>query len=100
MAENLAADLTVEALARRMHMSPRNFARVFLREVGRTPARFVERLRVEAARRRLEESEGGLEKIARECGFGGADSMRRSFLRVFRIAPSDYRVRFRAAPAG
>lgn len=100
MAENLAADLTVEALARQMHMSPRNFARVFLREIGRTPARFVERLRVEAARRRLEESEGGLEKIACECGFGSADSMRRSFLRVLRIAPSDYRVRFRAAPAG
>lgn len=98
--ENLAADLSVEALAGRSHMSPRNFARVFHKEVGTTPARFVERLRVDAARRLLEETDAGLEQVARACGFGGADSMRRSFLRVLRVPPNDYRGRFRALPVG
>ncbi len=95
--EHLADDLSVGALAQRTHMSVRNFSRIFRRETGHTPARFVERLRVEGARRRLEESGAGLEQIARECGFGCADSMRRSFLRVLRVAPSDYRTRFRGA---
>lgn len=98
IAEHLAEDLSVEALAGRAHMSARNFARAFVKEVGSTPARFVERLRVDAARRRLEETEAGLDRIARECGFGGSDSMRRSFLRVVRVVPSDYRDRFRVAP--
>jgi transcriptional regulator GlxA family with amidase domain len=96
LAGHLNQDLSVERLAERVHMSTRNFARVFRREVGCTPARFVERLRVEAARRRLEESEAGLVRVARECGFGSADSMRRSFLRVLRAAPADYRRRFHA----
>lgn len=95
-----SADLSVEALAARVHMSQRNFARVFRDEVGQTPARFVERVRVEAARRLLEESEAGLDRVARECGFGGPDSMRRSFLRVLRVAPSEYRGRFLPAPNG
>ena len=95
-----SGDLSVEALAARAHMSPRNFARVFRDEVGQTPARFVERVRVEAARRLLEESGAGLERVARECGFGGADSMRRSFLRVLRVAPSEYRGRFLSGPVG
>jgi transcriptional regulator GlxA family with amidase domain len=82
-------------MAERVHMSPRNFARVFSRQTGWTPARFVERLRVEAARRRLEESGAGLDRVARECGFGGPDSLRRSFLRVLRVTPADYRHRFR-----
>ena len=94
IAEHTSGDLSVDALAARVHMSPRNFARVFRDEVGQTPARFVERVRVEAARRLLEESTSGLDRVARECGFGGADSMRRSFLRVLRVAPSEYRGRF------
>jgi transcriptional regulator GlxA family with amidase domain len=92
--EHLDQDLSVERLAQRVHMSSRNFARVFQRQVGWTPARFVERLRVEAARRRLEESAAGLAEVARECGFGSPDSLRRSFLRVLRVAPADYRRRF------
>jgi transcriptional regulator GlxA family with amidase domain len=92
--EHLDQDLSVERLAGRVHMSSRNFARVFRRQVGWTPARFVERLRVEAARRRLEESGAGLALVARECGFGSPDSLRRSFLRVLRVAPADYRRRF------
>jgi transcriptional regulator GlxA family with amidase domain len=98
IAEHPSGDLSVESLAARVHMSPRNFARVFRNEVGQTPARFVERVRVEAARRLLEESEAGLDRVARECGFGGADSMRRSFLRVLRVAPSGYRGRFLSGP--
>ncbi len=94
MADHLAHDLSVEALARRAAMSPRNFARVFGRMVGATPARFVERLRVEAARRRLVESGDGVDAVAADCGFGTAESMRRAFQRTLRVAPSDYRARF------
>ena len=72
----------------------RLFARVCRQQVGWTPARFVERLRVVAVRRRLEESNAGLDQIASECGFGSPDSLRRSFVRVLRVAPADYRRRF------
>src|SRR5262249_52522221 len=75
------ADLSVEALARRAAMSPRHFARVFTREVGTTPARYVETVRVEAARRRLEEATNGVDAIADACGFGTAETMRRALLR-------------------
>ena len=91
------ADCSVPALAQRVAMSPRNFARVFLREIGLTPAQYVERVRVEAARRRLEDSTDGVDAIAASCGFGTAETMRRTFLRHVRVAPSDYRTRFRAA---
>jgi transcriptional regulator GlxA family with amidase domain len=94
MAENPHADLSVEALAERVAMSPRNFARVFRKEVGMPPARFVDLLRVEAARRRLEESTLGVKTIAAQCGFGTEETMRRSFQRTLRIAPADYRARF------
>src|SRR5207302_2274483 len=66
--DNLRQDLPVEKLAAKAGMSPRNFARVFLKDTGTTPARFVECLRVEAARRRLEESHDKLEKVANDCG--------------------------------
>jgi transcriptional regulator GlxA family with amidase domain len=93
--EHLDEDLSVEALAARAAMSPRNFARVFAREVGMTPARYVERARVEAARRRLEESSAGIDDVAGACGFGTAETMRRAFLRNVRVPPADYRNRFR-----
>jgi transcriptional regulator GlxA family with amidase domain len=92
--DNLGQDLPVEKLAARAGMSPRNFARVFLKDTGTTPARFVEHLRVEAARRRLEESRDKLEKVANDCGFGSIQSLRRSFLRVLHVPPNDYRHRF------
>jgi transcriptional regulator GlxA family with amidase domain len=95
--QNLARDLGVAALARRVAMSPRNFARVFAREVGETPARWVERTRVEAARRLLEESDAGVDAVAASCGFGTAESLRRAFLRRVRVSPSAYRSRFRSA---
>lgn len=95
--ENLDADLSVPALARRVAMSPRHFARVFAREVGMTPGQFVEQVRVETARRCLEESPQGVKVIAADCGFGSADTMRRAFLRTLRVAPLAYRSRFRTA---
>ncbi len=94
IADNPGAELSVPAMARRTAMSPRNFARVFLREVGTTPADFIEQTRVEAARRRLEESRESIEAIASACGFGTRESMRRAFLRRIGIAPSEYRDRF------
>jgi transcriptional regulator GlxA family with amidase domain len=93
-ADHLSSDLRVENLADRAGMSPRNFARVFGKETGITPARFVEKLRVESARRRLEESRDDLDKIARDCGLGSVQALRRSFLRVLHVAPSEYRRRF------
>ncbi|HEX2464239.1 MAG TPA: helix-turn-helix domain-containing protein [Thermoanaerobaculia bacterium] len=92
--DNLAADLSVEALADRVHMSPRNFARVFRRESGTTPAKFVEVARVEEARRRLEETPLTTAAIATGCGFGTTESMRRAFLRHLGIGPAEYRRRF------
>jgi transcriptional regulator GlxA family with amidase domain len=96
---NLAADLRVGALARRAAMSPRNFARVFLREIGETPARWVERARIEGARRALEVSAEGVDAIAGRCGFPSAEIMRRAFLRRLRVSPSAYRARFRSTAA-
>ena len=93
--DNLQKPLTVPLLAERVAMSPRNFARVFTKEMKTTPAKFVERLRVEAARRRLEESHNSMETIAGECGFGNVNSMRNVFQRTLKIAPGQYRRHFR-----
>src|SRR5437870_1985880 len=95
--DNLNKPLTVPVLAHRVAMSPRNFARVFTKEMKTTPAKFVERLRVEAARRRLEESQNSMETIAGECGFGNVNSMRNVFQRALKIAPGQYRRHFRHA---
>lgn len=92
---NLAADNSVPALAKRAAMSPRNFARVFKQEAGTTPADFVEAARIDAARRRIEESESSLKEIAATCGFGDLNGMRRAFLRRLSMTPGEYRRRFR-----
>ena len=97
MAEHPACDLSVEALAAHVHMSTRNFSRTFRRELGKTPARFAEALRVEAARRMLEETDARMDHIARQCGLGSGNSMLRSFLRVLGVPPSEYRERCRQA---
>ncbi len=97
--DNLAADLSVEALAQLAHMSPRHFARSFRAEVGLTPARYVERLRLEAARRELEESEEQVAAVALACGFGTAETMRRVFLRALGVGPAEYRRRFHTTAA-
>ena len=97
IADHLDEELAVPALASQVAMSERNFARVFRREVGCPPARFVERARVEGARRRLEESTDGVDVIAAQCGFASAEVMRRAFLRLLGVPPSAYRGRFRSA---
>ncbi|HEV2981590.1 MAG TPA: GlxA family transcriptional regulator [Solirubrobacteraceae bacterium] len=97
--ENVAADHCVEAMAARAHMSPRHFARAFRAETGLTPARYVERVRLEAARRRLEDTSEPLGSVAAACGFGTGETMRRAFLRSLGIGPAEYRRRFHA-PAG
>ena len=91
IAEHPEADLSVDALARRVAMSPRNFFRVFVREVGMTPGRFVERVRVEAARRLLEETTRGVPDIAAACGFGSPETMRIAFRRTLGVPPKRYR---------
>jgi transcriptional regulator GlxA family with amidase domain len=94
MVEHLTSDLSVNALANRVHMSPRNFARVYSAKRGRTPAKAVEAIRVDAARRRLEETDDRVEAIAEGCGFSSEEQMRCAFLRVLKIPPRDYRKRF------
>ena len=89
--------LSVDELAQRVHMSPRHFHRTFLREVGVTPGRFVERARVEAARRLLEESTRGVPDIAVRCGFGTPETMRVAFRRALGVSPKGYRARFSSA---
>ena len=97
IADHPGANLGVDRLARRAAMSPRHFARVFARETGVTPGRYIERVRIEAARRRLEESSEGVDAVAAACGFGSAEVMRRAFLRVVHVSPAAYRSRFRSA---
>ena len=96
--EHLRSDLSVDVLASRVGMSSRNFARVFRAEMKTSPAKFVESLRVEAARRRLEESHASLESVAETCGFRNCDAMRTTFRRVLRVAPGEYRWRFQTKP--
>ncbi len=78
-------------------MSVRHFARVFHKEVGETPGRFVERARLEAARHELETSDDTLEVIAERCGLGTAETLRRVFHRRLNVAPDSYRRRFRVS---
>jgi transcriptional regulator GlxA family with amidase domain len=95
IADNLDADLSVAALAERAFMSPRNFARAFRREVGMTPATYVEAVRLESARAELEAGYVQIEAIAQRCGFGTVDTLRRAFQRQLKVNPADYRSRFR-----
>ncbi|MBK0094762.1 helix-turn-helix domain-containing protein [Erwinia sp. S63] len=91
---NLAQDLSVEKLAERVAMSPRNFTRVFTRETGASPARYVAEARLAAAREQLEQSRATLERIAIDTGFGSSINLRRSFERQLHLTPGEYRQRF------
>ncbi len=91
-----AADHRLVQLAKRVAVSERHLRRIFADQTGTTPTRFVERVRVEAARERLERSASSIEAVAAACGFGSPETMRRAFLRVLGVGPSDYRARFRA----
>ena len=92
--ENLASDLSVSALAERVAMSPRNFARAFAAEVGQTPGKFVQQARLETARRVLEETNLHVDQIAWRCGYNSPETMRRAFAKYLRVSPGDYRHRF------
>ena len=92
--ENVHARLSVADLADRMGMSERNFARRFVAQLGQPPARFVERARVEAARRDLEQTDKRIEVVAVRCGFNAQERMRRAFHRHLSVSPQDYRARF------
>jgi len=95
IAEHPADDLSVEVLARKASLSPRHFARAFAAEVGLTPGRYVERVRLEAARRHLEDTPAGVEQTARACGYRTAEAMRRAFTEALGVSPAEYRRRFR-----
>jgi len=95
--EHPGEDCSVEALAARACLSPRQFARAFAAEVGVTPGRYVDQVRLETARRLLEERGDGVAAVARACGYGTPEAMRRAFVRALGVAPAEYRRRFRAA---
>lgn len=85
---------SIDDLARRAAMSPRHFTRIFTEEVGEAPGQYVERVRTEAARRQLEETDDTVVAIASRCGFGTAETMRRNFIRRVGIPPDQYRKAF------
>ncbi|MEV5430432.1 GlxA family transcriptional regulator [Streptomyces sp. NPDC052701] len=97
--EHPAGDLSVESLAARARLSPRHFARAFRAETGVTPGRYVDRVRLEHARRLLEDTADGVEEVSRASGYGTPEAMRRAFVRALGTPPAEYRRRFRPAPA-
>ncbi|GGS00467.1 transcriptional regulator [Streptomyces aureoverticillatus] len=92
--EHPGGDLSVDALAERARLSPRHFARAFQAETGTTPGKYVERVRVEHARRLLEDTSDGVEEVSRACGYGTPEAMRRAFVKALGTAPAEYRRRF------
>ncbi|MFD6294790.1 GlxA family transcriptional regulator [Streptomyces sp. NPDC060235] len=100
ISEHPGGDLSVESLAARARLSPRHFARAFQAETGTTPGRYVEGVRLEHARRLLEDTPDGVEEISRASGYGTPEAMRRAFVKTLGSAPAEYRRRFRPAPAG
>ena len=96
MRANLRLRLDVGQLAARVHMSPRQFTRRFAAAFSATPQKYVEQLRVEAAKPLLESSREDIARIAHECGFGSAGAMRRAFARQLGVTPGGYRAHFGA----
>jgi transcriptional regulator GlxA family with amidase domain len=94
---HLHEKLDMNQVADQMHMSTRNFTRVFHKQTGMPPAKFIEKLRVEAARKYLEDTDISIERIAEKCGLGGLVNMRRTFLRHLMTTPSDYRRAFQTS---
>jgi len=92
--DNPEKDLRVDVLAEQAAMSPRNFVRVFSSETGQTPAKFVEKIRLDLARTLLSGSRQSITRIADTCGFGNAERMRRTFHRHLTTSPENYRKRF------
>jgi transcriptional regulator GlxA family with amidase domain len=96
ISERPGADLSVERLAARAGLSPRQFARSFASETGVTPGRYVDTVRLEAARRELEDTGAAVGQVARSCGYGTPEAMRRAFIRELGVSPVGYRQRFQA----
>jgi transcriptional regulator GlxA family with amidase domain len=94
ISEHPAADLSVPVLAARAGLSPRQFARAFAAETGISPGRFVSTVRLETARRMLEDSGRGVSQVARACGYGTPEAMRRAFVQSLGVPPASYRHRF------
>ena len=94
IADNLTLDLSIATLAAQAGMSERSFVRHYRTETGQTPARAVELIRVENARRQLADSTTSIKRIAMQCGFGCEETLRRSFLRALSVTPQEYRERF------
>jgi transcriptional regulator GlxA family with amidase domain len=94
IAEHLTSDLRVERLAEQAGMSPRTFARIYAAKMGTTPARMVEKIRVEAVRRILEETDMPIKRVASVCGFGQEERLRHAFARQVGTTPAEYRQRF------
>ena len=90
----MKSDLRIEALAERVHMSPRNFARLYSKTRDRTPAKAVEAIRIDAAGRRLEETADRITTIAEDCGFSDEEQIRSAFVRVLGVPPREYRKHF------
>lgn len=97
IASRPSADLSVEKLAEHLKMSPRNFSRLFCQEVGLTPAKFVERVRLEAARNMMLQTDLPVESVAINCGFSSAEQMRRTFQRLLKTTPQEHRAYFKVA---
>ncbi|MDT0391601.1 GlxA family transcriptional regulator [Streptomyces dubilierae] len=97
IAERPDDDLSVASLAARARLSPRHFARAFRAETGMTPGRYVDRVRLEHARRLLEDTTDGIEEISRTSGYGTPEAMRRAFVKALGTPPAEYRRRFRPA---
>ena len=94
IADHPDADLSVEALAEHVAMSERSFQRLFTRETGVSPGKYVERTRIDAARRLLEQTEDGVAEVAASCGFATVETFHRSFRRLVGVTPAEYRRRF------
>jgi transcriptional regulator GlxA family with amidase domain len=91
--DNLSREISTDMIAEQGAMSERSMYRLFVREVGMPPARFIEQARVDLARRLLEESDMRVETIARRCGLGNEERLRRAFHRSFGMSPRDYQAR-------
>ena len=94
MRDRLTSDLSLPSLAEHTGMSERSLLRHYRAATGTTPARTVERMRVEAARQRLTDTDRSIKDVARSCGFGSEETMRRAFLRLLQVSPQAYRERF------
>ncbi|MBC3209847.1 GlxA family transcriptional regulator [Pseudomonas sp. SWRI111] len=99
IAENLACDLGIPTLAEQAGMSERSFIRHYRADTGQTPARAIELIRVETARRLLSDTGLPVKRIAANCGFGSEETLRRSFLRAIGVTPQAYRERFSVSAA-